>query len=263
MICVSYSTYSILAINMRNEQIKKLCIMFFFIASFNSNGQENKQSAFTFNYNYQIPIGNLANTFGNNSIVGSSYFLETSNNLIFGIEGNYMFAPTIKDSTIFNNISTSDGAIIGADGQYANVNIMQRGFDCYLFAGYTFHPSENNLSGIYIYQGFGYLQHQIFIDTKNQNVPQLDEEMKKGYDHFSNGFSTKLSVDYNYYHQKGRFQISTGINYTIAYTKNQRTYDFAGNTYYDKERNWDKLLGFKIAIIIPIKRKNEEKFHYY
>jgi hypothetical protein len=243
--------------------MKKICITLFSIIFLNTNAQENKQSAFTFNYNYQIPIGDLSNTFGNNSAIGTSYFLETTNNILFGIEGNYMFGTDIKDSAIFDNISTSTGAIIGTDGHYSNINLMQRGFDSYLFAGYAFHFSKINLSGIYISQGFGYLQHQIFIDTKNQNIPQLDEDMKKGYDRFANGFSTKLSVDYKYYHKKGKLQISSGFNYTIAYTKNQRAYDFANNGYYSNKRTWDQLLGFKIEIIIPIHRKNEEEFHYY
>jgi hypothetical protein len=248
---------------MGTKQMSKICIALISIVFLNTNAQENKQSAFTFNYNYQIPIGELANTFGNNSAIGVSYFMQKTNNIIFGIEGNYMFGSDIKDATIFNNISTSNNAIIGADGHYANINIMQRGFDSYLFAGYAFHFSESNLSGIYFSQGLGYLQHQIFIDTKNQNVPQLDEEMKKGYDRFSNGLSTKLSADYRYFHKEGRFQISSGLNYTMAYTKNQRLYDFANNKYYIGNRTWDQLLGIKIEIIIPIHRQNEEKFHYY
>jgi len=247
---------------MENQKLKHICIGILAIFFFNISAQENKQSAFTFNYNYQIPIGELATTFGNNSAVGASYFLERNNNMIFGTEANYLFGTNIKDATIFENISTSTGAIIDANGHYANVNLMQRGFDAYFFTGYAFH-FRKKFSGIYISQGIGYLQHQIFIDTKNQNIPQLNEDMKKGYDRCSSGFSTKLSIDYKYYHKKGRFQISSGINYTMAYTKNQRTYDFSNNKYYSDTKTWDKLLGFKIELIIPIHRKNEEEFHYY
>ena len=128
---------------------------------------------------------------------------------------------------------------------------------------FIFHLSKKTLSGIYVTQGFGYLQHQIFIDTKNQDIPQLNEDMKKGYDRFSNGFSTKSSIDYKYYDKNGKFQISLGTNYTIAHTKIQRTYDFANNKYYSNKKSWDQLLGIKIEIIIPIHRKNEEIFHYY
>jgi hypothetical protein len=229
----------------------------------NLKAQENKQSAFTFNYTYQIPTSDLANTFGDNSAIGASYFSETANNLFYGIEVNYMFGNDVKDSTLFDNISTSSGGIIDAAGHYSNINLLQRGFDAHIFAGYAFHFTENNLSGIYLSQGFGYMQNQIFIDTKNQNIPQLNEEMKRGYDRFSNGFSTKLSADYKYYHKKGKFQISSGVNYTMAYTKIQRTYDFSNKEHYSSERKWDQLLGFKLEVIIPIHRKNEEEFHYY
>ena len=241
----------------------KIFIAILLIAFMSSNAHDNKQAAFAFNYTYQIPIGELSQKYGNNSAVGGTYFLENKNNIIIGIEGNYIFGNNIKDSTIFDNITTSTGAIIGADGNYANINLMQRGFDSHIFIGYAFHFSQENLSGIYVYQGIGYLQHQIFIDTKNQNVPQLSEEMKKGYDNFSNGISTKFNLDYKYYHKKGRFQISSGLNYTIAYTKNQRPYNFANQEYYNSVRKWDKLLGCKIEVIIPINRKNEEEFHYF
>ena len=87
--------------------------------------------------------------------------------------------------------------------------------------------------------------------------------MKQGYDRLSDGFSTKLSIDYKYYHKKGRLQISSGINYTMAYTKIKRTYNFAENENYSQKRDWVELLGFKIEVIIPIHRKNKEEFHYY
>ena len=61
--------------------MQKIYIALFSIIFLNLNAQENKQSAFSFNYNYQIPIGDLANTFGNSSAIGASYFLEKSNNI--------------------------------------------------------------------------------------------------------------------------------------------------------------------------------------
>ena len=71
---------------MRNILFILLSVVFI-----NLKAQENKQSAFTFNYTYQIPTSDLANTFGDNSAIGASYFSETANNLFYGIEGNYMF----------------------------------------------------------------------------------------------------------------------------------------------------------------------------
>ena len=95
---------------------------------------------------------------------------KKENNFFYGIQGNYLFGNNVKDTTIFDNITTSTGAIIGAEGQYANINLMERGFDAHLFIGYALHFNEQNLSGFYFSSGLGFLQHQIFIDTKNQNV---------------------------------------------------------------------------------------------
>ena len=244
---------------------KKLLYIIFFLALpfFNLLAQRNKQSAIICNYSYQIPYGSVAELFGNNSSVGTKFFLEKKNNYFYGLEVNYLFGSDIKDTNIFENISTSNGAIIASDGYYANVNLMQRGFNSYLFLGKAFHFSKKSLSGIYISQGLGFLQYKLFIDTKNQDIPQLNEEMKKGYDRLTNGISSKFSIDYKYYSKNGRFQLISGIHYTIAHTKHQRAYDFANNLQYTEIKRWDKFLGFDIGIIIPISRRNKEEFHYY
>ena len=83
----------------------KIFIAILLIAFMSSNAQDNKQAAFAFNYTYQIPIGELSQKYGNNSAVGGTYFLENKNNIIVGIEGNYIFGNNIKDSTIFDNIT--------------------------------------------------------------------------------------------------------------------------------------------------------------
>ena len=49
----------------------------------------------------------------------------------------------------------------------------------------------------------------------------------------------------------------------MAYTKINRSYDFANQQHYSSQRKWDQLLGFKFEIIIPIHRKNDEEFHYF
>ncbi len=243
--------------------MRKLIILGFIFLSSNIFSQDNKQSAFIFSYDYKIPMGELAAIYGNNSSIGLTYFKEKENNLFFGIEGNYIFGENIKKNTLFNNISTSNGNIIGADGTYANIILLQRGFEAYIFVGYAYHHQEKDLSGIYLSSGLGYLQQQIFIDTKNQDIPQLNNEMKKGYDRLSNGISTKWQASYRYYSKNGKFQAYAGINITMSYAKNIRPYIFNSMRYNDDNANWQKIYGATLGIIIPIERKNEEEFHYY
>ena len=101
------------------------------------------------------------------------------------------------------------------------------------------------------------------IDTKNQNIPQLDEDYKKGYDRLANGISSKWEAIYRYYDKSGKFQMYAGMNMTVAYTKNRRPYLFDKMEYTPNKGSWDNLLGINMGVIIPIHRKNEEEFHYY
>ena len=90
-----------------------------------------------------------------------------------------------------------------------------------------------------------------------------DEDYKKGYDRLTNGISSKWEATYRYYDKGGRFQMYAGLNMTLAYTSIQREYLFDKMEYTPNTKSWDKLAGVKVGIIIPIHRKNEEKFHYY
>ena len=241
--------------------MKILILSLLSLISLNAITQEYNQKIFNIGYTHQFPVGNLSERFGDNSSIGISYLSEHKSHFFYGFETNYLFSDNVKDSSIFENISTSNGALIGTDGHYANVNLMQRGFDSYLILGYAYHLKE--LTGFYFSSGIGFLQHKIFIDTKNQNLPQLNEEYKKGYDRLTNGLSTKWEVSYKYYSQNGRFQMNTAINMVVAYTKNRRPYLFDQEEYVSDKMNWDKLFGISVGIIVPINRKNEEKFHYY
>ena len=243
--------------------MRNILAIFLSVINMSIFAQENKQSAFTFGYAHRFPIGNLAERYGDNSSIGCFVFTEKKNNLFFGVQGNYIFGNNVKDSMLFNNINTLTGAIIGADGRYININLMQRGFDIHLMMGYALHPNISDLSGFYFSGGIGFLQHKIFIDTKNQNIPQLNEEYKKGYDRLSNGISTKWEAIYKYYSPNEKFQMYSGISITLAYTKNRRPYLFDQIQYTPNDMNLDKLIGVSFGIIIPIQRRNEEKFHYY
>ena len=244
--------------------MKFVYILIFIFFNLNSYSQIIKQNAFLFDYKLQIPVdGKIYDLFGPNSSINLSYFIEHSNNLFLGVEGGYMFSSNVKDTTILNLISTQTGAIIGGDGYYANVNLMQRGFNTHLFLGYAIHPDPKNLSGFYFSSGIGYLQYKIFIDTKNQYIPNLNEDYKKGYDQLSGGISTKISFDYKYYSKKSDIQFTIGLNYQMAYTKQQRAYNYNTMQYNDNKLITDKILGTRIGIIVPLNKRNTEEFFYY
>ena len=238
-------------------------IIYFSFCQLLVGAQEHKQSSFFIDYNHQMPLDNLANIFGDNSLVGLTFIKQSESNIFYGININYLFGDNVNDNAIFQNIQTENGGILAADGTYANINLMQRGFDGYLLAGYSYNFDIMNLSGIYFSAGIGFLQYKIFIDTDNQNIPQLNEDMKKGYDQLHNGISSKWEISYKHYSLKNNFHYSVGFNLTAAYTKNIRPYSFNTMQYNNDNMKWDKLFGLSAGVIIPINRKNNEEFHYY
>ena len=122
---------------------------------------------------------------------------------------------------------------------------------------------ENTINGIYLSFGLGFLQHKINIETKNQYIPQLSNEYKQGYDQLTNGLSTHYNIDYMLIDEKNKFKIFTGINYSLAFTKNRRAYNFSTSSFSENQIRFDQLLGVHFGIIIPINRRNNEEFHYF
>ena len=225
--------------------------------------QINKQSAFIVHTNYQIPSGFFAELFKNNPSIGTSFFVEKENHFFYGIEANYLFGNNIKnESLILSNITNKDGSIIASDGYYANINFSRSGLSSNIFAGYAIHLNKTNLSGVYFSFGIGYVNQKILIDTKNENIPQLNEEYKKGYDSASDGIYGKLSINYKHYSKKGGIQISTGLFNSFARVKRLNSYLFNDNVN-DDSLHFGSQFGFNFGLIIPILKINQEEFHYY
>ena len=243
--------------------MRKLFLIFFTICFINLFAQENKLNSFLIDYTFQLPQLDLKESFGSNSAIGISYILEKNNNIFYSIELDYMFGGNIKDSTVLSMISAEDGSIIASDGGFANVLLYQRGFNSHLLIGYAFHLQKNQKSGLYLSTGLGYLEHKIRIETRNEDIPQLTNEYKKGYDKFTNGLSAKTAIDYIYISKKGNFQFFLGSEIIYALTKNRRNYLFDEMKYTENNLRKDILLGFRAGVVIPINRKNSGEFHYF
>ena len=56
------------------------------------------------------------------------------------------------------------------------------------------------------------------IETRNQNIPFLSDEYKKGYDKKRGGFSTKLVIDFRYFN-KNNWQFIVGSELIQSLTK--------------------------------------------
>ncbi len=238
-------------------------IILFLVLSLNSFSQESsiRTKSILFDYTFQIPFGDLDERFGNNSSMGLTYLIN-KDDLLYGIDGNFMFGNNIKNDSLLESISTSDGYLINASGELDNVLLYQRGFNSHLLIGRSFRFNDNNETGIYTYAGLGFIQHKIRIESDRTNLPQINEEYIQGYDMLTQGLSSKLCVKYMYFDKKTSIKFYIGTEIIYALTKNHRDYNFSLMTPYDTNLRKDNLLGMKLGVIIPINRNNEGKFYY-
>ena len=120
----------------------RVFILFFILAYNYSYAQQREFKGFLIDYSYQFPIAKLSEKFGNNSSIGINLINKTKTKIFYGIKGHYFFGGKIKDSTIFDNISTDNGFVIDGNGTFANILLLQEGLNVTTYAGYAIHLNE-------------------------------------------------------------------------------------------------------------------------
>lgn len=218
---------------------------------------------FNLGLSFQIPQGDLADRFGNSMSVAPSFRFKTANNLFFDIEGQYLFSEKVKEDDIFSNFAESESRIVNMYGEYARIVLLQRGFIIQGRAGamvYKLGPNPN--CGFYLLGGAGFIQHKIRIDVDGNDVPQLSEEYKKGYDKLTNGFAISETIGYIYLDNRGRINFFVELEFFQSWTQSRRDYDFTYLQKDEKNRN-DYLIGLKVGWILPFHKRVPDKYYYY
>ncbi len=214
-------------------------------------------------YGYQISAGDMAKRFGNSSSIQLNVDFKTEKQWTFGINGSFLFGKDIRETGIFDSLITTDGYIIGQNGEFADIRLYERGFTVSVTAGRLFTlrmPNPN--SGIMFNIGIGFLQHKIRIETINNNVPQLSKEYKKGYDRLSNGILLSENLGYLYLSNNRMLNFYIGFECMQGFTKNRRSYDF-DLMKQDTKKRMDILYGGKLAWVLPLYKKAPQAFYYY
>ena len=214
-------------------------------------------------YSLQVPGGDLAQRFGINSTCGASFMMKTKSNFLFGIDGNFLFGSDVKENGILDSISTSNGQVINIFGEYAGIKFFERGFYINAKAGKifpVFGPNEN--SGLLINTNIGLLQHKIRIENDGNNTPSILNDYAKGYDRLTNGLAISEFVGYMYFGNNGRVNFYAGVEFTQAWTKNRRSWNFDTMQKDDQLRH-DYLYALKFGWIITLHKKMTDKVYYY
>jgi hypothetical protein len=216
------------------------------------------------NYSYQIPGGDMATRFGNNSSIGLGLTYKFSSNWTAGFEANYLFGGTIKDgSSILDALKTETGQIINEYGEYGTILLTERGFYSGIKLGRVFPIGGPNLnSGIVFNVGAGLLQHHIHIENKDNNTPPVLGDYKKGYDRLTNGLSLREFVGYQYLDNKNIFNYYVGVEFYQAWTQCRRDFNFDTMQTDDTPRN-DYLFGVRAGWILPLYKKSPNEYYYY
>ncbi|MCD4680697.1 MAG: hypothetical protein K8S00_09955 [Bacteroidales bacterium] len=215
-------------------------------------------------YAYQVPGNDIAKRFGNNSSIGGGCLVKTKENLLFGIDFNFLFSDNVKEEdSLLKDITTSEGYLIGQDGLYAEIHMWERGFNSSFKVGKIFPlfgPNPN--SGLAVMVGIGYLQHQIRIENRDKTAPQVNGDYKKGYDRLTAGLTINQFIGYMHIGNNKIVSFFAGIEFTQAWTQSMRVYDFDKRSKNDS-RYFDTLTGIKVGWIIPLYKRKPDKYYYY
>lgn len=243
-----------------------LFILFTLLLVFNAYSQEEElvSEKIIFvspNYELQFPQADMKVDFGVNSNLGMELSLITSKNIYLSFSTSFIFGNNVNDTTVLNHLMDENQNIIDENGQLADILLQERGNNFNLKLGYLY-PILHQKSGILGYGSIGYHQHKINFDVKNTNVPQLNEENKKMYDQLTGGLSSSLFLGYLNISKNKSIHFYSGIEYTRAFTKNQRSYNHNSNVDNDRIRN-DSFFGLKFGWIVPISKRSTREFYYF
>ena len=251
-------------------KIRFLSILIIFFFTLQAASQVNIRDSsitvpmFSAFYSYQLPGGDMAKRFGNNSVVGANFQIKTKSNWIFGTDFNYIFSSNVKDKdSLLKMMKTSNGEIIDGNGTYGSYQLFERGIYSSIKFGKLFPVlSPNPNSGIILTASIGYFQHKIRIDVEENTIPQLKGDYKRGYDRFTNGIAISEFIGYMYLGSSRLTNFYFGFEFIQGFTKNRRDYNF-DEMKKDDSRHFDLLSGIKVGWIIPIYKQIPEKYYYY
>jgi len=225
--------------------------------------KEESEILLSINHVLQFPAGNLADRFGNNSDISISLMYKNKKNIVITLEGGVLFGSNVKEDNLFESIDGDNGVLISQNGEIPIIRLFERGGHLDLNFGKYFQLTDkNNQSGILLSIGLGYIYHKILIETIITELPQLNEELLKGYDRLSGGILLKQFIGYLYFSKKNNIRFLLGIETMQGFTRDLRGYNYTAQTYINQKR-MDHLIGFKTGFIVPIKKRYTGKYYYY
>jgi hypothetical protein len=216
---------------------------------------------------FHFPLGDVQQTYKFTYHVGGQFLIKNRKNWLYGFSGEFMFGENVGVEGLVQNIYP----VYGQSGTTPGASLGMRGFN-FMAQGGKIVPlgkKPNRNSGLMFMFGAGFLQHQIQIDFRGDNAPQVQDDYKKGYDRLHYGFAMSQFIGYMYLGNNRSLNFFGGVEFIEAFTRNRRiyNYDYAAPDIRDK---YDIFIGLKVGYIFPFYRKgtgstnqSKEKEYYY
>lgn len=249
--------------------MKKISIVFLVCFAFSSNAfkaQSVKDSAFRIlmvgvHFSGQIPQNDLATRFGASFSTGASFLWKTKKNILFGVEGSYVFGKKVKEDVV-SNIRNSDGNVFDNEGFPADLRLTHRGWNMCANVGYLFSKlGHNPNSGLFFTVGGGYMIHKVKLYDANQKIAAVKGDLKKGYDRLTGGFELTQFIGYKYLSNNRLANFYVGLEFYEGFTQSLRVVNY--NTgFADTQKRFDVINGFRFGWILPLYKRTKD-FYYF
>lgn len=209
----------------------------------------------------ELPFGDMRARYGSNLSFGLPVLYKTSKNLIVGVDGNYFFSGNVRQNPLdsqYNNANT----ITGIGGNPGALRLNERGFTAYGLIGTVIKKlGTNKNSGLFVYLGLGYMQHKVNIYDVNKTLPQINGNLKKGYDHLTGGPAAEQFIGYMFLARNRLINWYAGFEIQEGYTNGLRSYQYDTKASDNKQRI-DILAGFRIGWMIPLYQKAPQEYYF-
>lgn len=198
-------------------------------------------------------LGDLQKRYSFLNQIGADISYKTHSNWIFGGDMSFLFGNRTKITGLFDHLVDSQGNITNTDGNIGVVLANPRGWSFNLHVGKVFPVGKSNPnSGIFVRLNVGYLQHKLYIETRDDVVPSLELDYRKGYDRLASGFATEQMVGYLFMGDNEYLNFYAGAFIQEGFCKNRRNLNYdQPDIPVDKRLRFDILTGVKVAWMFP------------
>jgi hypothetical protein len=221
-----------------------------------------RMSLFQFQGGYHGTGGDMGELYGGHAFVGFSYAYKSGTNILLGVEGNFLFGNSVNNpDQVMSGIRNSAGGIVGIEGEFVNALIAMRGYTAGFYVGKIwpiFGPNPN--SGLVAKLGVSYMEHRTYIEARQDDIPPIEGEYKKGYDRKRAGISLNQFVGYQHFSNSRFANFYVGLDIYQGFTTDYRSYNFDDMAPTNGDY-FDTMFGFKFGWVIPVYKRVADKFY--